>query len=343
MVKPFFKLLCVSTLIIFIVLGCNSNSSNKKNKDKKEEKLTEVSVRMPIPIIEAGQTTFYAAEDQGYYNEEGLNVKFELGSKELNPVKMVATGQDDFAILGGPDALLTAVSKGQKLKAIAIIHRNSNFPCLLTLKSSGITKLEQLQGKKVGFFYGHISTDVLRALFVQNNIEKTEVDVGFDYNQLISSQISASWAFTVTAGLELPAKGIEVNVISPADYGIISHGYTIFASEDMINNHHETVLKFLRASLKGVKYTFEQPDKALESLLSRAPKLDKDLNVRRLAAYNAVTSNSKEYPAGYMVSSMFKETYDRLIEEKVITEPFDIKQAYTTKFLEEIYKRPFDN
>lgn len=336
--KSFLKLVSVFALSIFIVAGCNTGT-----KQKKDDKLTEISVRMPIPIIEAGQTTFYAAQDQGYYKDEGLDVKFELGSKELNPVKMVATGQDDFAILGGPDALLTAVSKGQKLKAIAIIHRNSNFPCLLTLKSSGITKLEQLQDKKVGFFYGHISTDVLRALFNQNSINVTEVDVGFDYNQLIAGQIAAEWAFTVTAGLELPAKGVEINMISPADYGIITHGYTIFASEEMINNHPETVLGFLRASLKGVKFTMEHPDEALESLLKRDEKLDKDLNIIRQAAYNAVTSNSVEYSAGYMDFIMFKETYDRLVAEKVITEPLDIKQVYTTKFLSEIYKKPFDN
>lgn len=337
MKKSFFVSLIICLFILSIILGCESG------QEENGDNLIEVTVRMPIPIIEAGQTTFYAAQDQGYYNDEGLKVKFDLGSKELNPVKMVATGRDDFAVLGGPDALLTAVSKGQKLKAIAIIHRNSNFPCLLTLRSSGIANLKQLDGAKVGFFYGHISTDVLRALFRENNIQVTEVDVGFDYNQLINGKIEASWAFTVTAGLELPAKGVDINVISPADYGINTHGYTIFASDEMINSKPEIVLKFLRASLKGVKFTLENPDVALESLLKRDPKLDKDLNIKRQATYNSVTSNSTEYPIGYMDYTMFKETYDRLVEEKVITESFDIKNAYTTKFLSEIYKKPFNN
>ncbi|MFA6571922.1 MAG: ABC transporter substrate-binding protein [Bacteroidota bacterium] len=340
MKKSAIQVISFCTIILLIISGCSSNKKNEPDKD--EGKYTKISVRMPIPIIEAGQTTFYVAQDQGYYKEEGLNINFKLGSKELNPIKMVATGEDDFAILGGPDALLTAVSKGQKLKAIAIIHRNSNFPCLITLKSSGITKLEQLKGEKIGFYYGHISTDVLRALFRQNQIKIKEVDVGFDYNQLISGQIAAEWAFTVTGGLELPAKGININIITPADYGIITHGYTIFASEEMINKHPETVLKFLRASLKGVKFTLEHPNEALESLFKRDPKLDRELNKKRQAAYNAVTSSSDNYPIGYMDYSMFKGTYDRLVNEKVITEPFNIKEAFTTKFLSEIYKRQFD-
>jgi len=176
-----------------------------------------VSVRFPIPIVEAGQAAFYIAQDKGYYSAEHLDVQFQMGSRELNPVKTVATGQDAFGVLGGPDTLLVARSKGQPLKAIAVLHRNSNFSCLLTLQSSGITKLEQLKGKKIGFNYGHISTDVLHSLLRRQHIPYTEVDAGFDYNQLIAHRIDAEWAFTVTAGLDLPAKGVAVNIISPAD------------------------------------------------------------------------------------------------------------------------------
>lgn len=332
-------------LIIVVVIGAVivvSTQTSKPAVTASSKEKDKISVRFPIPIIEAGQTTFYVAQDKGYYADENLEVKFEMGSRELNPVKTVASGQDDFAILGGPDTLLVARSKGQPLKAIAVIHRNSNFPCLITLKSSGITKLEQLQDKKIGFYYGHISTDVLRNLLRKNNIKCTEVDVGFDYNQLISGKIDAEWAFTVTGGLELPAKGVEINFINPADYGIVTHGYTIFATEKTIKERPDLVLRFLRASIKGIKYTVENPEDALQSLLKRDANLDKELNLKRQLAYNAVTSNSVEFPPGYMDRKMFQETYDRLVEEKVIESPFDVSEAYTTEFLEKIYRRPFD-
>jgi NitT/TauT family transport system substrate-binding protein len=325
----------ITVVTVFTVNSCNGNNQGVVTK------LDKISVRFPIPIIEAGQTPFYVAQDKGYYAEEKLDVKFEMGSRELNPVKTVVTGQDTFGVLGGPDTLLVARSKGQPLKAISILHRNSNFSALITLKSSGITKLEQLQGKKIGFYYGHISTDVLRNLLRKNNVKYTEVDVGFDYNQLIAKQIDAQWAFTVTAGLELPAKGIEINIINPADYGIITQGYTIFALDQTIQDKPDLVLRFLRATLRGVKDTVANPEEALKSLLKRDPKLDPNLNLKRLKAYIAVTSNSEQYPPGYMDREMFQSTYDRLVEEKVIEKPFNLNEAYTTKFLQEIYRRPF--
>jgi NitT/TauT family transport system substrate-binding protein len=299
-----------------------------------------ISVRFPIPIRESGQASFYLAEDRGFYKEEHLTVRFEMGSPELNPVKMVASGQDDFGVLGGPDTLLVARSRAQPLKAIAVLHRNSNFSCLVTLKSSGKTRLEQLQGAKIGFNFGHISTDVLRNVLRKQHIRYSEIDVGFDYNQLIAKQIDAQWAFTVTAGLDLPANGQDVNIISPADYGVVTHGYTIFARDETLASRPDVVLRFLRASLKGVEAAVQDPAAANESLLKRAPNLDRDLNLRRQQAYNAVTSNSAEYPSGYMDRSMFQDTYDRLLEQQVIQTPFEVTDAYTTRFIDQIHARP---
>jgi NitT/TauT family transport system substrate-binding protein len=256
-----------------------------------------------------------------------------MGSKELNPVKTVASGQDTFGVLGGPDTLLVARSKGQPLVAVAVLQRNSNFPCLLTLKSSGITKVSQLEGKKVGFFYGHISTDVLRNLLRRNKVKYQEVDVGFDYNQLIAKQIDAEWAFRVTAGLDLPAKGVEVNIISPADYGIVTHGYTIFTTDREVQSRPDVVSRFIRATLRGVAYTVEHPEEANGILVSKDTTINKDLSLKRLLLYNEVTSNSSAYPPGYMDRQMFQGTYDRLLEENVIGKQFDVSAAFTSRFL----------
>ncbi|MFZ0961642.1 MAG: ABC transporter substrate-binding protein [Terriglobia bacterium] len=315
--------------------GCSQSATHKAGES------APISVRFPIPIIEAGQTPFYVAQDNGYYGDEHLAVSFQMGSRELNPVKTVATGQDMFGVLGGPDTLLVARSVGQPLKAVAILQRNSNFSCLITLKSSGITTLSQLQGKRIGFNYAHISTDVLHALLRRNGIRYQEVDVGFDYNQLIAGKIDAEWAFTVTAGLDLPAKGIEINVISPADYGIVTQGYTIFAADSTLQQQPDVVLRFLRATLRGVKFAVENPEAANQTLLKRDPGLNAALSLKRLRDYDAVTSDSEQYPPGYMDHEMFQDTYNRLAEEHVIHESFDPKDAYTTQILGEIYPGAF--
>lgn len=327
----------ISLVLLVVVLAALILLQNINGPDA-----NAASVRLPIPIIESGQATFYVAQDKGFYADQNLSISFHLGSREQNPAKMVASKQDTFGILGGPDTLLVARSKGHPLKAIAIIHRNSNFPCIITLKDSGLTKLEHLQGKKIGFFYGHISTDVLRNLLNRNKVDYTEVDVGFDYSQLISGQIDAQWAFTVTAGLDLPAKEIDINFIHPEDYGIYTHGYTVFAHEDTIAERPELVERFLRATIRGIEYTVAHPEEANRTIISRNPDLNIELSLARQKMYNSVTSSTAQFPPGYMDYDMWGDTYERLLQEEVIDRELDVRESYTTRFLERIHGQSFD-
>ena len=105
----------------------------------------------------------------------------------------------------------------------------------------------------------------------------------------------------------------------------------------MIKENPEIVERFLRATIRGIKATLENPNEAADILAKRDAKIDRNLEYKRLLMYNEVTSNSKKYSTGYMDYKMIKETYDRLKEEKVITQEFDVNKAFTTKFLEKIY------
>jgi hypothetical protein len=49
---------------------------------------------------------------------------------------------------------------------------------------------------------------------------------------LLAGKIDAQWAFTATAGLELPAMGENVRVLSPGDYDQRTDGYVIFVRDE---------------------------------------------------------------------------------------------------------------
>ena len=304
------------------------------NRTSSSGSFTEISLRNPIPAITTGQTPLFVAQKKGFFNANGLNMTLEQGSRELNPIKMVAAGQNDFGMMGGIESLIIARSKGIKVKAIATLHRNSNFVCLVTLKDSGLTTLADLDDKRVGFFYGHISTDVLRPLFKKEGVNVTEVNVGFDYNQLLSGQIDAQWAFTVRAALLLPSKGHEINIIRPQDYGVQTHGYTIFAMEDFIEKNPETVENFLKSLIQGVDYSLENPVEAVDVLLDINDSLDRDFALQSQKIFDSVTSHSDQYPIGYMDRDMFLEAYNRLNAEGLIENEFDVGDLFMTAYLE---------
>jgi len=81
--------------------------------------------------------------------------------------------------------------------------------------------LLDLNGKKSRILlWTYLNRHFWRALFHKEKVSVEEINVGFDYSQLIfKKQIDAEWAFRQTAGITLPSKGVQVNVIQPADYG----------------------------------------------------------------------------------------------------------------------------
>src|ERR1035437_3002255 len=74
--------LALSLATLLATTGCGHNTASDESI-----KPATVNVRFPIPIIEAGQASFYVAQDKGYYSAEHLDVHFQMGSRELNPVK----------------------------------------------------------------------------------------------------------------------------------------------------------------------------------------------------------------------------------------------------------------
>ena len=311
--------MCITLLTL---VGCNATEKE------------DISVRLPVPVMGAHFTQYYATVDQGYYSDEGIDVKFEFGNPETNPIKMVAAGVDDIGLIGSPDTLIIARSKGIPVKAIATFHRNSDFFVIITKEDSGIETIKDLEGKKLGMFYGHSSTDIIRHLLHKYNVTVEEVNVGQDYTQFINDKIDAQFAFRTVATITLPANGIKLNIISPADYGINTHGLTLFATEETIEEKYELVERFLQATFKGTVYTLENKEEALQSILTRVPKLDPELQIRQLESFTESMSNSEEFPIGYMDYEMFKEAYDRMAEEGLLENEFDVNEIFTTEFID---------
>lgn len=332
-------LLCIAALC---TAGVLLFSARRAARTPPAPSLVPLSLRNPIPEISTGQTPLFIARERGFFAAQGLDVRLEPGGREVNPVAMVAVGKNDLGMVGGPETLLVARSQGVPIRAIAVLHRNANFPALIMLKSSGISDLSQLQGKDVGIFPGHITTDVLRALLRRRGVSVREVNVGFDYGQLVTGRLAAQWGFTVRAALELPAKGVAIQVLRASDYGLTTHGYTIFALEKTIQERPQDCERFLRALFAGIDYTLTHPSEAADLLLRLNPVLDREFVKTSEAMFNAVLSHSAEFPPGYMDHAMFASAYALLKESSALAAEFDVRDAYTTRFLERIHGRSFE-
>lgn len=217
---------------------------------------------------------YYAAVEQGYYREEGLNVRLVEGSKDLSPLKQVLSGQADYGI-GDAEILVSRIS-GEPVVALAAIFQHSPG-VLLSLKQSNIQTPEDLIGKRIMLSGDGQGVYQFKAMLLKQHLDigqMTIVPHTWRLQDLIEGRVDVVSAYAMAEPGQLQQMGYEPSVISNQPYGIDFYGDVLFTSEREISMHPERVQAFLRATKKGWMYAFSHQAE-MADLIANMPGVTK--------------------------------------------------------------------
>ncbi len=247
-----------------------------------------VSVKLQLKWFPQSQFAgFFVAKEKGYYKSEGLDVSF-LPSGDANPIKAVVGGAADFGTTWITDLLLQRAA-GQKVVHIGQFFQKSGFT-LVTLKDSGITKLAQLKGKKIGVWPGGNELPIVAALKKNGlttsldssvaNPDVTAVTFPFDPALVFPDKVDAVSAMTYNEVNQIIGLGYtqdKINVISLADdEGINLLEDLMFATEKVLADPNfknsgmsgkQVAAKLLHASIRGWDYAVAHQAEAVKIVL----------------------------------------------------------------------------
>lgn len=298
--------------------------------------LTRVTVQLPW-IHQAQFAGLYAADQNGYYAEEGLEVNFAPGGPGVDSLSPVLEGSAQFGTASA-DQMLVARAGDKPLKAFAVIYRRSPV-VFMALSSSGITRPQDFVGKTIRTPAPNAPS--LHAIMAKLGISQdqyTEVDLPSDVDEFASGRVPIWSSYVNTLTLSVQRAGYEINIIYPDDYGVHFYSDTLFATDDFIENNPDLVRRFLRASLKGWTFAVENPQKIGQMVLKYVPDTDPELgNAQMIASIPLV--NTGEDHIGWMEPEIWAGMEKTLREQGVITAQLDVTQVYTMQFLHEIYAK----
>jgi NitT/TauT family transport system substrate-binding protein len=299
-------------------------------------------------VTQAQFAGYYAAEEQGYYDEENLDVTIKPGGPDITPEQVVASGQAEFGIDWLP-ALLAARDQGGDLVNIAQVFARSGM-LEVTHKDSGITDVAGMKGKKVGVWCCGNENELYAALVKngmdpKNKDDVTIVNQPFDMNLFLDRQIDAAAAMTYNElaqvlETENPETGElytldDLNVISMEDAGTAMLEDGIFVRGDWISDtaNQDVARRFLRASFRGWIYCRDNPEECLQTVLDNGPTLGEGHQRWQLNEINALIWPN-ETGIGVMDQTAFERTADIALQFDVIkTAATD--EAYRTDLAEE--------
>lgn len=296
-------------------------------------------------VAQAQFAGYYAAEDQGFYEDQCIDITINPGGPDIVPEQVVASGQADFGINFVP-SLLSAREQGSNLVNVAQVFQGSAMR-EIAWADSGIDSPDDLAGKRVAVWFGGNEFELLATLRKYDLDPETDLELvqqPFDMNLLLQRDVDAAAAMTYNELAQVletvnPDTGelyqlAELNVIDFNEEGTAMLQDGIFTTEEWLSDeaNHDIAVRFLRASFMGWIHCAENPESCVDSVLQRGPALPRGHQTWMMNEINKLIWPSAD-GIGIMSPDLFQQTADIALEFGVIQNPAS-PDAYTTEYAE---------
>lgn len=225
-------------------------------------------------------TGLYAAVDQGFYEQEGLNVTI-LQPGAGGADQMVASGEVPFGI-SYQESITQARVQGVPLVSLAAViqHNTSGFaaPTDRNIKSP-----KDFEGKRYGGWGSPVEEAVMKSIMDQEGADVSKVEninMGdADFFTAVKRDIDFAWIFYAWTGIEAKLRGEPIDMLYVKDYSDSLDYYTpvIATNEKQIADDPELVKAFMKATSEGYEYAIDHPAEAADILIRAVPDLDPEL------------------------------------------------------------------
>ncbi len=269
---------------------------------------------------------YFAAVDQGFYEDEGLDVTILEGAVDIVPQQVVASGQAQFGLAWVPKALVSNEEGAGLINIGQVFQRSGTLE--VSWADSGITEPGDWAGKTVGTWGFGNEFELTAAISRFGVADVNLIQQPFDMSLLLNREVDASQAMTYneyaqvleavnpdTGALYLPS---DLNVINFNDVGTAMLQDAIWVGSDWLADNEATAEAFLRATFRGWIFCRDNFDACVDIVLANGPALGASHQAWQLNEINKLIWPS---PAGIGVvdQGLWDQTIDIATSEGVIS------------------------
>ena len=237
--------------------------------------LDEVTLQLKW-VTQAQFGGYYVAKEQGFYEEEGLDVTILPGGPDIAPPQVIAGGGADVIVEWMP-AALAARERGLPLVNIAQPFKSSGM-MLTCLEETGVQSPEDFPGRTLGvWFFGNeypfLSWMAHLGIPTDGGEEGvTVLKQGFNVDPLLQKQADCISTMTYNEYGQVLDAGIsedELVTFKYEDQGVATLEDGLWVLEEDLQDPEfvDKMVRFVRASMRGWKWAEENPDEAAEIVL----------------------------------------------------------------------------
>jgi len=261
----------INQLFFFLFIACHSLAFALESK--------------PLVVvldwfINPNHAPLFVAEQEGFFEQQGIKVRFIPPADSSEGEKMVAANKADIAVTYQP-TFIYKTAHGLPLTQFAtLINRPLN--CLVVLEQRPIHTIKDLKGKRVGYSATGNNSIILTAMLKNAGLNINDINlinVKFNLAQaLLSGRIDA-----FTGGMRnfepiiMRLAGKSARLFYPEN-----HGFPLYDELILVTHKNKatdpSLTKLTQALQQGVAYLQKNPEKSWAKFAKNHPELNNQLN-----------------------------------------------------------------
>ena len=251
------------------------------------ECVTPTPVKLQLQWFTQAQFAgYYAAQDQGFYTEQCLDVTILEGAVDITPQNVLADGQADFAISWVSKALASREGGADIVNIAQVFQRSGTLQ--VSFKDKNITTPADFKGKNIGNWGFGNEFEIFAALTAAGLDPAKDVKLvqqQFDMAGLLAGDIDAAEAMTYNEYAQvLEAINPKTNALYTAeDFNVVSYEAegvgmlqdAIWADGKRLSDaaYVDTATRFVAASLQGWAFCRDNISACRDIVVSKGSKL----------------------------------------------------------------------
>lgn len=247
----------------------------------------------------AAHAGIYAALEEGYYRDRGIDLTVRAPSSSTDAPKLLAAGRTDFAVLDIND-LAIARERGLPLVGVAPIV-DVPLASVIVADRNRVKTPADLAGKTIGVTGLPSDDAVLDTVLRAGGVSPSDVHretIGFGaIPALASGRVDAATAFWNDEGVTLERRGVPIRIFRVDRFGAPSYPELVLTTtRHELGQRPGLVKGVVDATRRGYRLASNDPGRALDDLLTSNPDLDRAEAAAQLRALDRARAFSSHLP-----------------------------------------------
>lgn len=282
-------------VVSLAVAGCSAGGAPDSSAEG------DAAVTVTLNWVPYGEhAPLYYGVEQGFFEEEGIDLTIQPGNGSGNTVQQVAQRNTDFGWSDTPP-LANGISAGMPVRSVGVFLQTGPSSVEF-FADQGITEPADLVGKTVGGTPGDAMYGTFPAWLELNGVDPAEVnvvnvDAAGKIAALIEGKVDAIQGFHHDQAPTIENQsGEEVDALPFADFGMNLLGTGLVANEAMIQEDPELVEAMVRATSRSFLEAADNQEAAVKAMAASAEQAPEESVLSAQLAATIELLNLEEAP-----------------------------------------------